>query len=196
MHLDVVIMAFSKIQLKDPSLLVEKTYINGEWLDSVSEKTFNVYGKSKLQLSLVIIYACSSYRTRLTGAFFHLDPATGAHIGKCPECTPEDAQNAIEAAAAALPAWRSKSGRERGRILRRWYDLMIENKDDLTTLITFENGKAKADAAGEVLFAASVLEWFSEEAARVYGDVIPHSNSAFRVSVVKEPVGVCGLITP
>ncbi|PKS10641.1 hypothetical protein jhhlp_002396 [Lomentospora prolificans] len=160
-------MAFSKIQLKDPSLLVEKTYINGEWLDSVSEKTFNVY-----------------------------DPATGAHIGKCPECTPEDAQNAIEAAAAALPAWRSKSGRERGRILRRWYDLMIENKDDLTTLITFENGKAKADAAGEVLFAASFLEWFSEEAARVYGDVIPHSNSAFRVSVVKEPVGVCGLITP
>lgn len=72
----------------------------------------------------------------------------------------------------------------------------MENKEDLASLITFENGKAKADASGEVVFAASFLEWFSEEAARIYGDVIPHSSSAFRVSVLKEPVGVCGLITP
>ncbi|KAL3705480.1 hypothetical protein TMatcc_009152 [Talaromyces marneffei ATCC 18224] len=72
----------------------------------------------------------------------------------------------------------------------------MENKDDLATLITFENGKAKGDASGEVLFAASFLEWFAEEAARIYGDLIPHSSTAYRVSVVKEPIGVCGLITP
>lgn len=72
----------------------------------------------------------------------------------------------------------------------------MENKDDLATLITWENGKAKPDAAGEVIFAASFLEWFSEEAARIYGDVIPHSSPNTRVSVLKEPVGVCGLITP
>lgn len=73
---------------------------------------------------------------------------------------------------------------------------MLENAEDLATLISWENGKAKADAAGEVLFAASFLEWFSEEAGRVYGDVIPHSAPGFRVSVLKEPVGVCGLIVP
>lgn len=72
----------------------------------------------------------------------------------------------------------------------------MENKQDLATLITLENGKAQADAAGEVLFASSFLEWFSEEASRVYGDVIPHSQPTFRVSVLKEPIGVCGLITP
>lgn len=72
----------------------------------------------------------------------------------------------------------------------------MENKDDLATLITWENGKSVADAAGEVIFAASFLEWFAEEAARIYGDVIPHSNPTFRVSVMKEPIGVCGLITP
>lgn len=72
----------------------------------------------------------------------------------------------------------------------------MENKEDLATLITLENGKAKADAAGEVIFASSFLEWFSEEAARLYGDIIPHSQNTFRVAVLKEPIGVCGLITP
>lgn len=95
-----------------------------------------------------------------------------------------------------MPGWRNRSGRERSRILRRWYDLIMENREDLATLISWENGKAKADAAGEVVFASSFLEWFSEEAARIYGDVIPHSAPGFRVSVIKEPVGVCGLITP
>lgn len=95
-----------------------------------------------------------------------------------------------------MPAWRSRSGRERGRILRRWYELVLENRQDLATIISWENGKAQTDAMGEVMFAASFLEWFSEEAARVYGDIIPHSTPGFRVAVVKEPVGVCGLITP
>lgn len=124
------------------------------------------------------------------------DAASGKLIGSCPESDTRDAQRAIESAETALPAWRSRSGRNRSRLLRRWYDLVMENKEDLATLITWENGKAKPDAAGEVLFAASFLEWFSEEAARIYGDVIPHTQPSFRVSVLKEPIGVCGLITP
>lgn len=124
------------------------------------------------------------------------DPATGALIGSCPESVPEDAEVAIRAAAAALPAWRSRSGRERSRVLRRFHDLVVENREDLARLITWENGKARPDAVGEVAFAASFLEWFSEEASRVYGDVIPHSAQGFRTSVIKEPIGVCGLITP
>lgn len=95
-----------------------------------------------------------------------------------------------------MPAWRTRTGRERSRILRRWYELVLENKEDLAKLISWENGKAQADAMGEVQFAASFLEWFAEEAARVYGDVIPHSTPGYRVIVSKEPVGVCGLITP
>ncbi|KAJ5087342.1 hypothetical protein N7456_010958 [Penicillium angulare] len=160
-------MAVSDIQLKDASLLIGQNYINGQWIEAESGKRFNV-----------------------------TDPATGALIGSCPESDSKDAQKAIQAAAAAMPAWRSRAGRNRGRILRRWYELIMENQEDLATLITWENGKAKPDATGEVLFAASFLEWFSEEAARVYGDVIPHSQPNFRVSVLKEPVGVCGLITP
>ncbi|KAJ5272983.1 hypothetical protein N7478_008108 [Penicillium angulare] len=140
-------MAISDIQLKDPSLLIGQNYINGKWIESESGKRFNV-----------------------------TDPTTGALIGSCPESDSKYAHKAIQAAAAAMPAWRSR--------------------EDLTKLITWENGKAKPDANGEVISAASFLEWFSEEAARVYGDVIPHSQPNFRVSVLKEPVGVCGLITP
>ncbi|KAH7157938.1 Aldehyde/histidinol dehydrogenase [Dactylonectria estremocensis] len=154
-------------QLKDASLFVGKNWIDNQWVDSESGKTFDV-----------------------------TDPATGALIGSCPESTPRDAETAIRAAAVALPLWRSKSGRERARVLRRWYDLVMENKDDLAALITWENGKAKPDAVGEVVFAASFLEWYAEEASRIYGDVVPHSNGSFRTSVLKEPVGVCGLITP
>lgn len=124
------------------------------------------------------------------------DPATEQLIGSCPESTEEDALAAIAAASRALPAWRTLTGRQRARLLRRWFDLVLENRDDLAALISWENGKAKADALGEVLFAAGFLEWFSEEAARAYGDVIPHSAPGFRVAVTKEPVGVCGLITP
>ncbi|KAF5537198.1 aldehyde dehydrogenase C-terminal [Fusarium napiforme] len=160
-------MANAVPQLRDPSLFIQKNFINNEWVDSISGKTFNVY-----------------------------DPATGSTIGSCPESTPEDAESAIQAASAALPVWRSATGRDRSRILRHWYELVLDNKDDLASLITLENGKSKADAAGEVLFAASFIEWFAEEAPRIYGDVISHSQSGFRVSTLKEPIGVCGLITP
>ncbi|PWY80867.1 succinic semialdehyde dehydrogenase [Aspergillus sclerotioniger CBS 115572] len=153
--------------LNDPSLLVGKNYINGQWVKAASGKRFDV-----------------------------TDPASGNILGSCPESGSVDAEKAIRVASAALPSWRSRTGRNRSRILRRWYELILENKEDLSRLITLENGKAKADATGEVLLAASFLEWFAEEAARIYGDVIPHSQPGFRVSVLKEPVGVCGLITP
>ncbi|KAF5674139.1 aldehyde dehydrogenase C-terminal [Fusarium circinatum] len=120
----------------------------------------------------------------------------GSTIGSCPESTPEDAERAIQAASAALPVWKSATGRDGSRILRQWHESVLDNKDDLATLITLENGKSKADATGEVLFAASFIEWFAEEAPRIYGDVISHSQSSFRVSTLKEPIGVCGLITP
>lgn len=107
-----------------------------------------------------------------------------------------DTEAAIAAAAAALPSFRKLTGRERSRLLRKWYQLMTENADDLATLITWENGKPLADAKGEVSYAASFFEWFSEEAPRVYGNTIPSSVATNRVFTVKEPVGVCGLITP
>ena len=132
----------------------------------------------------------------LTVLFRISDPANGNVIGTCSESDSKDTQKAIDTTAAALPAWRSRAGRDRGRLLRRLYELIMGNQQDLATLVTLENGKVKADAAGEALFAASFLEWFSEETARVYGDVIPHSQPSFRISVLKEPVGVCGLITP
>ncbi|KAM0722904.1 hypothetical protein Q7P37_001102 [Cladosporium fusiforme] len=151
----------------DPSLFVGKNYIDGQWCDSMSSKSFKVH-----------------------------DPATSSFIGTCPESDTVDAQRAIESAAKALPSWRSQTGRTRSRILRRWYELVLENRDDLAKMIMLENGKSKADSYGEVDFANSFLEWYSEEAARIYGDVIPHSMADYRVSVVKEPIGVCGLIVP
>lgn len=153
--------------LKDPSLFVEKSYIDGEWVPSKSGKTFNVY-----------------------------NPASEALVGTCPESNTDDINAAILAAANAFPTWRSQSGRQRGRILRRFFDLLVENKEDIGKIITAENGKAKPDAEGEALFSAGFFEWFSEEAPRIYGDVIPHSNPFSRTHVIKEPIGVCGLITP
>ena len=124
------------------------------------------------------------------------DPATSEVIGTCPESDVVDVERAIDSASTALPAWKSRTGRARGRILRRWYTLIDENKADLAKLIMMENGKASGDAYGEVDFANSFLEWYSEEAARIYGDIIPHTSSEYRVSVLKEPVGVCGMIVP
>jgi succinate-semialdehyde dehydrogenase/glutarate-semialdehyde dehydrogenase len=107
-----------------------------------------------------------------------------------------DTEAAIAAAAAAFPEWRKTTGRQRAKLLRKWYDLMIENADDLAKLITWENGKPIADAKGEVTYAANFFEWFSEEAPRTYGSTIPASIAGNRVFTINEPVGVCGLITP
>ncbi|KAH6620586.1 Aldehyde/histidinol dehydrogenase [Boeremia exigua] len=160
-------MSHSVPALKDPSLLKSQSYVNGEWIDAKSGKTFEVH-----------------------------DPATGKLIGTQPEMDRADTEAAIAAAAAALPSFRKLTGRERSRLLRKWFQLMTDNAEDLATLITWENGKPFADAKGEVAYAASFFEWFSEEAPRVYGNTIPSSVAANRVFTVKEPVGVCGLITP
>lgn len=124
------------------------------------------------------------------------DPTSGKIIGTAPEFDSSDTASAIEAAAAALPSFRKKTGRERSKLLRKWYDLMLENSEDLARLITWENGKPLADAKGEVTYAANFFEWFSEEAPRIYGDTIPASIAENRVMTVREPIGVCGLITP
>lgn len=124
------------------------------------------------------------------------DPSTGRYIGSSPEFSKADTEKAIEAAAAAFTSFRMTTGRERSRLLRKWFDLMMANADDLAKLITWENGKTLADAKGEVTYAANFFEWFSEEAPRVYGDVIPASVGQNRVITTKEPVGVCGIITP
>ncbi|GKZ67837.1 succinate-semialdehyde dehydrogenase, mitochondrial [Aspergillus niger] len=153
--------------LKDPSLFIEKSYIDGQWVSSKSNATFKVY-----------------------------NPATEEFIGTCPESNTDDINAGIQAAAKAFPSWRAQSGRQRGRILRRLFELLVENKEDIGKIITAENGKAKCDAEGEALFSAGFFEWFSEEAPRIYGDVIPHSNPSCRTQVLKEPIGVCGLITP
>ncbi|SPO02212.1 related to succinate-semialdehyde dehydrogenase [NADP+] [Cephalotrichum gorgonifer] len=154
--------------LKDPTLLKQNAFfVNGEWTPAKSGKTFEVR-----------------------------DPATTKLIGTSAECDVDDAQAAITAAEEALPSFRAKTGRERSKLLRKWYDLMMENADDLAALITWENGKPLADARGEVTYAANFFEWFSEEAPRAYGDTIPTSVPGNRVFTIREPVGVCGLITP
>lgn len=117
-------------------------------------------------------------------------------MAQCPEFDVADTTAAIEAAHAALPSFRATPARARARLLRKWYDLMMENLDDLARIITAENGKPLADAKTEVAYAAAFLEWFSEEAPRIYGDVIQSSNPACRVITRREPVGVCALIAP
>ncbi|ORY55445.1 Aldehyde/histidinol dehydrogenase [Pseudomassariella vexata] len=154
--------------LKDPSLFKTGVcYVDGEWVKAASGKTFEVH-----------------------------DPATGGLIGIAPEFDAKDTENAIAAAATAFASFKTKTGRERAKLLRKWYDLMIENSEDLATLITWENGKPFADAKGEVTYAANFFEWFSEEAPRTYGDYIPSTVPGNRVVTIKEPVGVVGLITP
>lgn len=117
-------------------------------------------------------------------------------MATCPEFDGKDTELAIEAAHAAFKSYRKTTARQRARLLRKWYDLMIENSEDLAKIITAENGKPLADSRTEVNYAASFFEWFSEEAPRIYGDTIQASNPACRLVTVKEPVGVCGLIAP
>ena len=125
-----------------------------------------------------------------------LDPATAKLLGTCPEFSKEDTEQAIQAAHNAFTSFQNTSPRERSRLLRRWHGLMMQHQEDLAVLITLENGKPLADARGEVAYATSFLEWFSEEAPRTYGDLIPATNKGNQVVTIKEPVGVCALITP
>jgi len=124
------------------------------------------------------------------------DPATGALVAEVADLSVAETAGAIDAAYAAGPAWAAQTGKERGAILRRWHDLIIENADDLATILTAEMGKPWPEARGEILYGASFIEWFAEEAKRVYGDVIPGHQRDKRIMVLKQPVGVVGSITP
>jgi succinate-semialdehyde dehydrogenase/glutarate-semialdehyde dehydrogenase len=157
----------SPISLKDPSLLRQQCYVDGKWIDADDGGSMPV-----------------------------VDPATGMPVGTAPVMHAAETKRAIDAANRALPAWRSKTARERSAILRKWQDLMLANLDDLALILTTEQGKPLAEAKGEVTIGAAYVEWFAEEAKRVYGDVIPTIGNDRRLVVVKEPVGVCAAITP
>lgn len=124
------------------------------------------------------------------------DPASGEIIGSVPNLGAAETRRAIDAAAVAFSAWRGRTAKERAKILRRWFELMMENQEDLAVLMTTEQGKPLAESRGEVAYAASFLEWFGEEAKRVYGDTIPGHQTDKRIVVTKEPVGVVACITP
>jgi succinate-semialdehyde dehydrogenase/glutarate-semialdehyde dehydrogenase len=155
------------LNLKDPTLLRQQCYVDGQWLDA-----------------------------RTGGSKPVTNPANGAVLGTVPFMGAEETRAAIEAAAAAFPAWAARTAKDRATLLRRWYDLMLANADDLATLMTAEQGKPLAEAKGEIAYAASFIEWFAEEAKRVYGDVIPGHQPDKRIFVLRQPVGVVAAITP
>ena len=155
------------MQLKDKSLFRQQCYIDGAWADADSGETLKV-----------------------------TNPATDEVLGTVPKMGANETRRAIEAANAAWPAWRAKTAKQRGDIIRRWFNLMLENQDDLGLLMTLEQGKPLPEAKGEIVYAASFLEWFAEEGRRAYGDIIPPHAADRRVVVIKEPIGVCAAITP
>jgi succinate-semialdehyde dehydrogenase/glutarate-semialdehyde dehydrogenase len=124
------------------------------------------------------------------------NPASGEVIGVVPRLGADDTHRAIDAAARALPAWRKTTAKERARVMRRWFEFMVEHQEDLARLMTTEQGKPLAESRGETAYAASFLEWFGEEAKRVYGDTIPGPQSDKRIVVIKQPIGVVACITP
>ena len=132
-----------------------------------------------------------------TGKTFAVNnPATGEKIADVTDLTPEDTAKAIDAAYEAQKEWRSKTAKERCAILLKWNDLMLANQDDLAKILTAEMGKPLAEAKGEIAYGASFIQWFAEEARRVYGDVIPGHQQDKRIVVIKQPIGVVGSITP
>lgn len=155
------------MQLKDASLFRQQAYIDGAWMDADGGQTISVG-----------------------------NPATGETLGTVPKMGRAETKRAIEAAERALPAWRGLTAKERSQKLRRWFELMIENQDDLGRLMTLEQGKPLAEAKGEITYAASFIEWFAEEAKRVYGDTIPGHQADKRIIVIKQPIGVTAAITP
>ncbi len=153
--------------LTDPDLFRELCYIDGQWVGADSGETQEVN-----------------------------NPASGDVMGTVPKMGAEETRRAIEAAERAWPAWRAKTAKERAAVLRRWFELMMENQDDLAVLMTMEQGKPLAEAKGEIAYGASFIEWFAEEGKRIYGDTIPQHQADKRIVVIKQPVGVVATITP
>ena len=155
------------MKLSDPSLVLEACWVDGAAVRAASGASFEV-----------------------------VNPATRERLGAVPQLAASEVAAAIAAAERALPAWRARPAKERAAILRRWADLMLEQREDLALLMTSEQGKPLAEARGEIAYAASFLEWFGEEAKRAYGETIPSPYPGSRILVVPEPIGVCAVITP
>jgi succinate-semialdehyde dehydrogenase/glutarate-semialdehyde dehydrogenase len=155
------------VNLKDNDLFRQQAFIAGAWCDADDARTVDV-----------------------------TDPASGELLGRVPDMGGAETRRAIAAADAALPAWRSRTAKDRAQILRRWFELMLQHEDDLARLMTLEQGKPLAEAVGEIRYAASFIEWFAEEGKRIYGDVIPSPAGDKRLVVIKQGIGVCAAITP
>lgn len=155
-------------KLRDPSLVIDKAPVAREWVSHGRDgRTFDVF-----------------------------NPSTGDLVATLPDLSRADAARAIDAAYKAQKEWAKRTGKERATILRKLYDLMVVNADDLAAILTMEMGKPLAEAKGEILYGASYVEWFGEEAKRVYGDTIPGHQADKRIIVLKQPVGVVAAITP
>ncbi len=155
------------VELQDPSLFRQQCYIDGSWVDADDQSTIAVH-----------------------------NPAHGGQIGTVPKMGATETRRAIEAAHAAWPAWRAKTAKERANILRKWFELMMANQEDLAKLMTVEQGKPIAESRGEIAYGASFIEWFAEEGKRIYGDTIPTHAPDKRIVVIKQPIGVCAAVTP
>src|SRR5882672_211987 len=155
------------MKLKDPLLLRQLCFIDGGWAPADNGGTLDVH-----------------------------NPATAEKLGLIPNMGAAETRRAIAAAAAALPAWAARTAKDRAAVLRRWFDLMLVHQDDLAMLMTAEQGKPLAESKGEIAYAASFIEWFAEEAKRMYGDVIPGHQADKRILVLRQPVGVVAAITP
>jgi succinate-semialdehyde dehydrogenase/glutarate-semialdehyde dehydrogenase len=153
--------------LKDTTLLQGKAYINGCWIDADSGETLAV-----------------------------TNPATGEVVAHVAKCGTAETRRGVEAAAAALPAWRAKTAKERSMLLRKLFDAMLANQEDLARILTAEQGKPLAEARGEIAYSASFIEWFAEEGKRMYGDTIPAPTADKRIVVIKQAIGVVACITP
>lgn len=155
------------MKLTDLNLLREQAYIDGQWVEADDESRFAV-----------------------------TNPANGELIAEVASLGQAETARAIAAAKAALPAWREKTAKERSAILRKWFNLIMENQEDLARLLSWEQGKPLAESRGEIAYGASFIEWFAEEAKRIYGDVIPHDKQGRRLVVIKQAIGVVAAITP
>ncbi|MBT8219931.1 MAG: NAD-dependent succinate-semialdehyde dehydrogenase [Bacteroidia bacterium] len=155
------------MELQYPKLLQYQSYINGQFIDAHSQSTFPVS-----------------------------NPFNGEHIAEVTNCGIAETKNAIAAGQSAFESWRQLTGTERGQILRRWYELQMQHINDLATILTIEQGKPLEEAKGEIRYGASFVEWFAEEARRIYGDTIPGHQRDKRIVVIKQPVGVVAAITP
>ncbi len=155
------------MHLNDPTLFKTSSYINGLWVDADDGATFGVD-----------------------------NPSSGEIIAQVSNLTDAQAHSAIDAANKAFKPWRARTGKDRAAILRRWFDLILANAEDLAQLMTLEQGKPVTEARGEIIYGASFVEWFAEQAKRVSGDIMASPNSANRMLVMREPIGVCAAITP